>query len=167
MAEEIIPASLSVRRGVQRLARQLRFHRSDHEISGTKRSVLGTLFRSGKPITASELARLEHLQPQSLTRVVADLEDDELIQRNQDESDRRQLLISITETGKNLLIVDAQSQTQWLNSVMSLHLSQAERDILVVAAGLMDRICDASEAQDRLDSAALESGSSSPSPTSA
>lgn len=117
-------------------------------------------------MTASELARLEHLQPQSLTRVVAELEDGQLIQRNQNESDRRQLLISITEAGKNRLMVDAQAQIQWLTSVMSLHLSPAEQDMLVVAADLIDRICDVADAADKLDSAALENDSGDPSPTS-
>lgn len=118
-------------------------------------------------MTASELARLEHLQPQSLTRTVADLEEGQLIQRSQDESDRRQLLISITEAGTHLLTVDGQAQTRWLASVMASHLSEVEQDILVIAADLIDRICDVSETQDKLDSTVLESGAGNPSPRSA
>lgn len=118
-------------------------------------------------MTASELARLEHLQPQSLTRTVADLEEGQLIQRSQDESDRRQLLISITEAGTHLLTVDGQTQTRWLASVIASHLSEVEQDILVIAADLIDRICDVSETQDKLDSTVLESGTGNPSPRSA
>jgi len=159
-ALELVGTAIRLRRSVQRLARQLRFRRSDQGISGTKRSVLGTLYRADKPMTASELARVERLQPQSLTRVVSELEEEQLIERTPDEADRRQLLISITEAGRNLLIVDAQTQVRWLASTMSSHLSKAERDVLLVAADLIDRICDASD--DGPQPAAVENDSGGP-----
>lgn len=140
---DVAVRAIRIRRSVQRLARQLRFRRADRGISGTKRSVLGTLFRADKALTASDLARLEHLQPQSLTRAVAELEQAQLIERTTDESDRRQLLISITEAGRNLLIVDAQAQVRWLAAAMSSQLSEAEQNVLAIAADLVDRICDA------------------------
>ena len=89
---------------------------------------------------------MERLQPQSLTRVVAELEEARLIERTPDEIDRRQLLISITEAGKDLLMTDARSQIGWLGAVLSEHMSKAEQEMLLIAAGLMDRVCDISEA---------------------
>ena len=153
-----IDAAIRIRRGVQRFARQLRFRRADHGVSGTKRSVLGSLFRSGRPLTLTELARLERLQPQSLTRVIAELEEASLIERRQDEIDRRQAMISITEMGKDLLIADARSQVEWLVSLMGAHTSKAERELLSIAAELMERICDISDARD---STGLGSGNKS------
>jgi DNA-binding MarR family transcriptional regulator len=143
-----IDAAIKIRRSVQRFARQLRFRRADHGVSGTKRSILGSLFRSEKPLTLTELARIERLQPQSLTRAIAELEEASLIERRQGESDRRQSMISITKTGRELLIADAQSQVDWLLSLMRAHMSKAEQEMLSIAAGLIERICDISDAND-------------------
>jgi DNA-binding MarR family transcriptional regulator len=148
-----VEAAIKIRRSVQRFARQLRFRRADHGVSGTKRSVLGSLFRSERPMTLTELARIERLQPQSLTRAIAELEEASLVERRQDETDRRQSMISVTEMGRDLLIADARSQVEWLISLMRAHMSKAEQDMLSIAAGLMERICDISDAQDRTGSA--------------
>jgi len=141
-----IDAAIKLRRSVQRFARQLRFRRVDSAISGTKRSVLASLFHSEQPLTLTELARRERLQPQSLTRVIAELEEARLIARKPDEIDRRQLLISITAKGRNLLMVDARAQIGWLGLTISAHLSQAEQQVLLIAAELMERLCDISDA---------------------
>jgi len=151
-----IEAAIKIRRSVQRFARQLRFRRLDSGVSGTKRSVLGSLFRSGKSLTVSELARMERLQPQSLTRVIAELEIAKMIERTPDEIDRRQLLISITETGRNLLIADAQLQIEWLRATVAEHLSRPEQQMLLVAAELIERICDISDGREITGSATTE-----------
>ena len=108
--EAVFGAANEVRRSVTRMARRLRRLRSDQSVRGTKLGLLGWLFRRDAPMTATELAGLEQLKPQSLTRLIADLEQRGLIQRRQDDVDRRQMLIEITPKGRELLIVDAQRQ---------------------------------------------------------
>lgn len=66
--------------------------RADHGIRASKLSILGWLARSHQPLTASRLAELERLQPQSLTRVIAEHDASGLIWRRENEADRRQLL---------------------------------------------------------------------------
>ena len=61
-----------VRRGATRLARRMRLERPADSIPLTKVAVLGHLRRWGAA-TPGELAAAERLQPQSLTRVIADL----------------------------------------------------------------------------------------------
>jgi hypothetical protein len=63
----------SLRSAVMRLSRRLRHQRVDESLSATEMSVLGTLARCGTA-TPSELARKEHVQPPSMTRIVAMLE---------------------------------------------------------------------------------------------
>jgi DNA-binding MarR family transcriptional regulator len=109
-------------------------------VSGSKLSILGWLARGERPLTASRLAELERLQPQSLTRIVAELEGAGLIRRRQDETDRRQLLIEITAEGSDLLAEDARRQNRWLAEAMLAKLTGAERDILLVAARLLDEL---------------------------
>jgi len=138
--EEDAKAATKVRRSVTHLARRLRGLRSDHGISGSKLAILGWLFRAGTPMTATDLARLERLQPQSLTRIIAELDEQGLIRRTPDEIDRRQVLIEITQTGRELLVVDAYRQNQWLMETMAARLTKAEREVLSIAANLLDSL---------------------------
>jgi DNA-binding MarR family transcriptional regulator len=138
--EEDVNAATKVRRSVTHLARRLRGLRADHGISGSKLAILGWLFRAGTPMTASDLARLERLQPQSLTRIIAELDEQGLIRRTPDPSDRRQILIEISPKGQELLVIDAYRQNHWLVEVMADQLTKAEREILAIAADLLDKL---------------------------
>jgi len=148
-SEEDAQRATKIRRSVTHLARRLRGLRSDHGVSGSKLAILGWLFRAGTPMTATDLARLERLQPQSLTRIIAELDDERLIQRTPDAADRRQVLIEITQTGKELLIIDAYRQNQWLMEVMAGRLTKSEREILAIAADLLDALASARTESDQ------------------
>ncbi len=98
--------------------------------------------RSGV-MTAKELAELEHVQPQSLTRILADLEAEKFIHREQAEIDRRQVQIKISAKGRDLLVLDARRQDAWLKRAIAETLTDAEREFLVMAARLLNRLSDA------------------------
>ncbi len=129
-----------VRRSAAALSRRLRAKRAAHGVSGSKLSILGWLARGRRPLTASRLAELERLQPQSLTRIIAELDAAGLIRRRQDETDRRQLLIEITAKGYDLIAEDARRQSRWLAEAMLRKLTRAERDVLLIAARLLDEL---------------------------
>jgi DNA-binding MarR family transcriptional regulator len=129
-----------LRRSTGALWRRLRAMRADHGIRASKLSVLGWLERAHTPLTASRLAELERLQPQSLTRIIAELDEEGLIKRREDENDRRALLIEITATGHDLLVEDARRQNRWLADSMQEKLTPAERDLLLIAARLLDKL---------------------------
>ena len=138
--EGLLDEANHVRRSTAALLRRLRTKRAPHGVSGSKLIILGWLARARRPLTASRLAELERLQPQSLTRIVAELDGDGLIRRRQDEIDRRQLLIEITAKGFDLLAEDARRPNRWLAEEMSRKLTRAERDMLLVAARLLDEL---------------------------
>jgi DNA-binding MarR family transcriptional regulator len=102
---------------------------------------LAELWRDGR-MCAGDLADLLRVQPQSLTRTLASLEEDGLIVRRPDELDRRQAVIGITETGVLALSEDMQARERWLAKAIDIHLSPAERRLLADAAELMDRLAD-------------------------
>lgn len=139
--DDALRAADALRRGLTRLYRRLRRVRADHGVSASKLSVLGRLHRAAGPLTAVELARLERLQPQSLTRIIADLDERGLVARRQDANDRRQVLIGITEAGRALLREDARRQTRWLAGAMAGGLTETERGILGLAAGILEKLC--------------------------
>lgn len=131
----------SLREGMARLNRRLRAERLGHGLSLNRLSLLG-LLRSNGPMTATALAAAERLQPQSLTRMLARLETEGLIVRRPDDSDRRQVLIDITDEGIAVLTEDTRRREAWLAGVMAERLTLTEREVLRLAAGLMDRLAD-------------------------
>jgi DNA-binding MarR family transcriptional regulator len=146
MTDEMLEvAADGLRRAVTRVARQLRRLRADHGVSAAKLSVLGQLYRAGKEVTAVDLARLERLQPQSLTRMIAELDERGLLLRRQDEADRRQMLIGITPAGKALLQQDAMEQTAWLARAMADSLTPTERGVLALAGEILERLASGGE----------------------
>ncbi|HTI21181.1 MAG TPA: MarR family transcriptional regulator [Kutzneria sp.] len=130
-----------IRSAVVRLSRRLRAERPADALAPTKISVLAQLWRNGE-MCAGDLADLERIQPQSLTRTLAALAADGLIARRPDPLDRRQAVIGITEQGLAALSEDMQARELWLAKAMDIRLSPAERQLLADAAELMDRLAD-------------------------
>ncbi len=83
----------ALRAAVMRLSRRLKHQRVDESLSPTEMSVLGTLARCGSA-TPSELARKEHVQPPSMTRIVAMLEAKGLVRLDAHPEDRRQKVVT-------------------------------------------------------------------------
>lgn len=130
-----------VRRAVQRLARRLRRERPHDGLSSTKLSLLAQLMDHG-PLTPGELARQGRTTPQALTRSIEALVEGELVRRARSVVDKRQQVLTITEAGFEALGNDAAPRDAFLGRAMAELLTPAERQLLVVAAGLMSRLAD-------------------------
>ena len=113
-------------------------------LSLSKLSVLGRLYRDGVT-TATELAAYLRIQPQSLTRLIADLERRKLITRRANAADRRQSLLKITDAGVQLLVEDIRKQRAKLAQTIAEALTPAEQGVLRLAAGLMDHLAEVIE----------------------
>jgi DNA-binding MarR family transcriptional regulator len=136
---ESIEAASAVRRGVQTLARRLQGERSPHGLSLTKISMLSHLARNGE-MTPGELAAADRLRPQSVTRVLAELERDELAARARDGADGRQRRLRLTSAGLDALAEDMRERDAWLSGAMNDLLSPAEQELVRLAAGLLERL---------------------------
>ena len=86
---------------VARTARRLR-QEAGTDLSPSQTSALAAIERHG-PLTPSELAACERIQRPTATRVLARLEERDLIERAADPSDRRSSLVSVTDDGRELL----------------------------------------------------------------
>jgi DNA-binding MarR family transcriptional regulator len=137
---ELLPAATAIRQGAVRLGRRFRTVRSAGALSTNKISVLSHLMRLG-PSTPGEVAAVDRQQPQSLTRVFAELERDGLVIRSADAGDRRQSIITITDAGIEELQRDVAERDAWLAEAL-VGLSETERQVLVLAAALMEQIAD-------------------------
>lgn len=138
-ADSAVETARLLQRSAQRLSRQLLAARGPRGLSLSKLGALGLLHRRGAH-TATALATYLRIQPQSLTRMIADLERRGLIARRSDAEDRRQIQIAITEKGRKLLVADVRERQARLAHVIAASLSPAEQTMLKVATQLIDRL---------------------------
>jgi DNA-binding MarR family transcriptional regulator len=140
--DETRSTASELRQAMGQLGRRLRAERVSYGLSRSRLSLLSLLALNG-PMTASAMAAAERLQPQSLTRMLSRLEDDDLIVRSPDDKDRRQVRIEITHKGGAVLDEDTARRESWLAKAMAERLTPTEREVLRLAAGLMERLADA------------------------
>jgi DNA-binding MarR family transcriptional regulator len=140
--DETRSTASALRQAMGQLGRRLRAERVGYGLSRSRLSLLNLLALNG-PMTASAMAAAERLQPQSLTRMLSRLEDDGLIVRSPDDKDRRQVRIEITHKGAAVLDEDTTRREAWLAKAMAERLTPTERELLRLAAGLMERLADA------------------------
>ena len=133
----------ALRWGVARLASRLRAEHpgSERALTRLAASVLANLRHSG-PLTVSQLAGIEGLQSQSLTRVLNDLEEQGRIRRTRSAVDARRQDIELTEAGRQALREHVRDGNAWLAAALRQTLSPAERGVLHIAAGLLEQIAE-------------------------
>lgn len=134
----------SLRWGVSRLASRLRAEQpgSGRTLTRLAASVLANLAHSG-PLTASDLAIIEGLQAQSLTRVLNELEEQGRVRRSRSDTDARRQNILITESGREALREHVRDGNAWLAAALRHSLTDAERGVLGIAAGLLREVAQA------------------------
>ncbi len=121
-----------------RLSRRLRAERSDESLTLSQLSALSSLAHVGR-CSPSALAELERVQPPSMTRIVAALEEHGYAARAPHESDRRQAVLDLTPAGEAVLEETRRRATAWLAGALS-ELGAAERATLADALPLLERI---------------------------
>ncbi|BDT84888.1 MarR family winged helix-turn-helix transcriptional regulator [Nocardia cyriacigeorgica] len=128
---------------VVRLTRHLRGRRTDSQISLTQLSVLATLHRDGA-MTPGALAARERVQPPSMTRVIASLTDLGLVVRKPHPTDGRQIIVSLSPSGRALIADEASAREAWMTDQLST-LTPEQLDVLARAVTIMKQIVAESE----------------------
>jgi DNA-binding MarR family transcriptional regulator len=126
----------SVRLLVQRL-RQTQAVEGD--LTSPETSALARLDRTG-PTTASELARLERISPQSMGATVAALEERGLVERVPDPDDGRRAILSLTTGGQDLLRRRRSARSEMLSDALAAGFTTTELKQLQAAASLIERL---------------------------
>ena len=139
--EDELLTARELRRAVSRLHRRLRGLGPDDGMPLTKLSVLGQLFDRG-PLAAGEIAALERVQPQSLTRTFNDLEADGLVRRVPDSTDGRRALLELTAAGRRALSREMRPRVDWLDHTMAAVLTPLECEIVRLATPLLVRLAE-------------------------
>jgi len=134
----------ALRISVSRLARRLRAERTVRglpelsELSDTQIGALATLEHHGA-MTPGELADHEKVQPPSMTRVIAVLEQRNLVTRSAHATDKRQVMLSVTDAGRDLVYQSRRLRDAWLAKRLR-ELTPQERAKLRAAAPILEKL---------------------------
>ena len=127
-----------LRLAVVRLNRRLRAQRIDQTVSLTQIAALSTLRKCGA-LTPGKLAAKEGVQPPSMTRVIAALEDMGFVERSPHPTDGRQSIVALTAAGITFLEKTISVREAWLDRKLA-ELSAEDRETLGRAAEIIDRM---------------------------
>jgi len=133
----------AMRISISRLARRLRVERlglggTETALSDIQLAALAALERH-QAMTPGELAEHEKVQPPSMTRVIAVLEERNLVQRAAHPTDRRQVVLTVTAEGRALVNRVRRRREAWLAQRLQ-ELTPEERAILRQAAPILEKL---------------------------
>ena len=119
----------------------LRRLRRDDDAAGLPAPQLSALsvIVYGGPITLGALAAAEQVRPPTITKLVVALEDDGLVARVPDESDRRIVRVRATPRGVKLLEARRHARIASLAAALD-ELTREERSVLERALPVLERI---------------------------
>jgi len=128
-----------LRLSVMRLRRRLANERHpDNELSLGAMAVLGCLYRNGE-LSVGELATQERVQPPSMTRTVNCLEEGGYVARRRHETDRRQVVVVLSDLGRETVLADRARRDAWLARKLT-DLTAEERAVLRQAAPILEQL---------------------------
>ncbi len=94
-------------------------------------------------MTPGTLALRERVKPPSMTRVIASLAEVGFVDRRAHPDDGRQVLVSVSSSGQELIEAERRASREWLQQRLA-ELQPGQRKTLLEAADLMLAIVDES-----------------------
>ena len=136
---EVTRAAGELRAALGRLTRRLRQTSAVGEITLSQASVLSLLEREG-PATPGALATKERISPQSMGSILMALEGLGLVLRTPDPTDKRSLVISLTEAGIQMVQGARRQREERLARALADHFTAEEQQALITALPLLERL---------------------------
>lgn len=110
-------------------------------LSLTERSTLA-LLQQPKQMLPSELASSEKITNQSMSQILNHLLELGYITRTASQTDKRKVLISLTEAGENMLLQVRAERNEWLAKAISDSCDQEEINLLRKVIGPLKKVVD-------------------------
>jgi DNA-binding MarR family transcriptional regulator len=101
---------------------------------------MGVLLREGE-LQIGELAAYEQVRAPSMTRLVDHLEGRGLLRRTPSPTDKRAIVVGLTDQGTELLEANRQRRNEWL-AVRLEKLTEEERAILRTAIPVLQKMAE-------------------------
>jgi DNA-binding MarR family transcriptional regulator len=127
------------RRSITRMARLLSASMPKGELTPTKLSALGIVRRDG-PMTASKLASRLGIRPQSLTRILAELEGGEMVTRRRGPNDTREHILDVTAKAVALMREEGIRRDEAMRAAMRSVLTPVEIELLILATKTINKL---------------------------
>ncbi|MER5702517.1 MarR family winged helix-turn-helix transcriptional regulator [Micromonospora sp. NPDC020750] len=139
-AKRVPPAQLApqLRDAITRLNRRVRQARPVGDLTVTQLSALTSLRLAGA-LTPRELADVERVQPPTMTKIVAKLEERGLVLRTPHPTDRRQVILSASEGGQAVLDQFERVRDEWLAHRLA-ELTESDRETLQRASEILQQL---------------------------
>jgi DNA-binding MarR family transcriptional regulator len=128
----------TLRDAITRLNRRLRQARPVGDLTFSQLSALTSLQLAGA-LTPRELADVERVQPPTMTKIVGKLEERGLVARTPHPTDRRQVILAPTESGRMVYAQFERARNEWLAEAL-VELGPDERDTLARAAEILQKV---------------------------
>lgn len=152
---------LRILQALRRIIRAVDIHShklsTQYKITGPQLACLMAI-KEGDALNSGTLAKNVYLSPSTVVGIVDRLEEKQLVKRNRSSVDRRQVLISITQKGDDL-IADAPSLLQDTLANALVELPEIEQVSITMA---LEKLVDLMEARHIGAAPVLETGSLSP-----
>ncbi|MGI8330178.1 MarR family winged helix-turn-helix transcriptional regulator [Actinomadura scrupuli] len=126
-----------LRISIARLSRRLR-RQGSHSLTITQYAALAAVTQHNA-MTPRDLAEHEKVQPPSMTRVIAALEERGLLERSAHPTDGRQVVLNATDQGRALVREERRRKEAWLSQRLR-ELTPEERAILRQAAPILQKL---------------------------
>jgi DNA-binding MarR family transcriptional regulator len=127
---------------VTRLIKKLRKETvTGQQLSLTERSTLGLLLQHGG-LLPSELAGMEKITNQSMSQILNHLLDAGLIIRTASETDKRKVIISLTEQGEKMILQVRSERDEWLAKAIQKTCTAKDMEILKQAIIPLTKLVD-------------------------
>ena len=123
----------------RKLKLRLREHGGHSDLTPSQISVVLRLEKDGSA-TVSSLARAEGMRPQSMSAVVAPLQESGLVRGTPDPHDGRQTLMSLTPKCLKSMQEGRAARQDWLTARISQKLSVQEQEKVQAALALLTRL---------------------------
>jgi len=134
------PLAANLRVALARSWRRVRSERGEADLPDVQFSILVRLVKTGTT-TPGEIAEFHRIRPPSATRAVKHLEELGLAAREPHPTDRRQVLVTVTDAGREEVRETMRRRDAWLARQLA-SLAPEDRETLARAAALLTQIAE-------------------------
>ena len=143
MSAKDLQFASDLRTVVTRLVKKLRKKSiTGQQLSLTERSTLSLLLACENGMLPSELASAEKITNQSMSQILSGFLDKGYIIRTGSETDKRKVIISITEKGRGIIMQVLSERDEWLNEALRKTCTEEERELIKKALEPLTKLVD-------------------------
>lgn len=120
--------------------RRLRKESRVRDFSAQEIAIMDAVMFAGGKVLQQVLINSEKMKSSNISAITSKLESLELIVREYTADDKRRVCLILTEKGHSLLEKTNTERFGWLSNIIDTHLTEKERDVIVTAGDLLEKI---------------------------